>query len=218
MNRCLLRGLVLMVTLGVGMSANATLLEFKFEGTASGSVLNLGGPDINLSNAAFTVTGSTSSDTDLSPAFGVGVFFTMNVIDFGALGSFVSDVATTAFYLQNCGALGGVAIGCAGMNDTTGGSFTVGFGSVPGDVGLDGLPVGTDIATTLLSASNPFSLTNASGDSVNLNVESIDVFSIAVPSQGSIVQPAVAVPAPGSLLLIMLGMAGLAGFARSKLA
>ena len=133
----------------------------------------------------------------------MGIFPATSVFDFGALGSFVADSVSGNRYLQNCG-IPGVAINCAGLIDSIGGFFRVGFAAVPGDADAGGIPVGMNLLPTATSIGNPFRLANSSSDLLRLEIASIDQFSIT------------AVPAPGSLLLMFLGMAGLAGFVRNK--
>ena len=204
------KGLLLALTLGLGTSAHAVLLGYEFTGIAGvGSALNLGGPNINVSGAVFTISGSTTSDTDLSGSPAVGLYAATSVFDFGVLGSFTADAVSTDFYLQNCGAPG-IAVNCAGLLDGLAGSFLVVFPPVAGNANAGGIPLGTNIVPASVVANNPFVLTNSSGDILNLSIETIRQFSVTADT-GS-----VDVSAPGSLMLMALGMVGLVRVARRK--
>lgn len=91
-----------MLVLGLALSstANAALIDYSFNGTAgAGSSIDLGAGAIDLSGVSFTATGSVTDDTDLFPVSFFGLFAATTTYDFGAIGSFITDIGAE-FYAQ----------------------------------------------------------------------------------------------------------------------
>jgi hypothetical protein len=93
----------------VGMTApvaNAALLSYSFNMTAAaGSTLDLGSGLIDLTGVTYTITGNTTSDTDIyaggAVGDGIGQFAAASVFSFGVLGSFATDASSDHYYFQN---------------------------------------------------------------------------------------------------------------------
>jgi hypothetical protein len=86
--------------------AQALPLSYSFTGTLGGSAyLDLGNGRVDVSGAAFTVTGQTLDDVNVfgwPDAIGIGVFLSTSTYDFGSLGSFTTDIGSD-FYTQGRG-------------------------------------------------------------------------------------------------------------------
>ena len=188
--------------------ASASILQYEFVGVAgAGSSISFdGGSPVNVSGAAFTVTGHTVSDIDLSPSGDtIGEFAATSFYDFGSFGVFATN-AGGDFYFQDCGTIASVA--CAGLLDPAALGFIMSFApSVSGDPDAGGIPLGTiDATTTPTRTSSGFSTRtqiNSSGDSLTIDDNDPDFFPATI---SSLTVTATAAPEPASLALFGLGI------------
>ncbi len=180
--------------------AHAALLTYSFNGVASaGSLVDFGGGPVAVGGVAVSITGSTTTDVDLTAAGdGLGLFAATSTYDFGALGSFTTDVGGDT-YFQNCFSSTGIT--CVGMfNGGTG--FLLGFPEIVGDPDF-GMPIGTPAGGFFAGSDFRF-LQNVGGGQMFLSIDSLTAASIQ------------AVPEPGTLALVGLGLFYLASRHRAK--
>ncbi len=190
-----------LVAFGPARNARAVLLNYSFSMTAaSGSFVNLGMGPIDLSGVAFSITGMTTSDTDVYAGGivgdGIGEFAAMSVFDFGMIGSFATDASSGHYYFQDYGTPSSVS--GAGLAD-----LILGFGfagifspAVAGDPDF-GIPLGTPMVTSIAFA-NPWVIGNLSGQILSLNFDGTSVSSMTVTAKGP------SVPEGGSTLALLL--------------
>lgn len=188
--------LAALVAVACTAPADAALLSYSFTGvTAAGTLLDFGGGAVAADGIPFTVTGATTDDVDLTAvndAF--GLFAATSTYDFGAFGSFTTDIGGDR-YFQNCFGLG--AITCIGLFDpgATAG-FLLGFAPIAGDPDV-GMVIGTPSGAFLVGAESRY-LANGAGEQIFMKAASFSNMSIQ------------AVPEPGTLALFGLGLAALA--------
>lgn len=195
------------VAVGTASDARAVLLNYEFNMTAaSGSWMNLGSGSINLSGVAFTITGMTTSDTDLynggAVGDGIGEFAATSIFNFGALGSFTTDTSSDHYYFQNYS--GPSSVSGAGLANLP---IAVGFAgifspAVPGNPDF-GVALGSPTVDSTATG-NPWVIGNLSGQTLSLNFNSSSVTSMTVTEQGA------AVPDGASTLgLLFISLLGL---------
>jgi hypothetical protein len=205
--------LMLLVMLVAPSAALATPLTFSFTGVAGAdSSMNLGAGAFTLSGATFTASGSFVNDVDLFALVAQGVFASTVTYDFGALGSFTTDVGGD-FYFQSCG--GPSAIECVGLSNLL---VTQGFQlnftpPVAGNPDLGGIPIGTESADSSLFVTR--TQTNSSGHSLTL-ATGRDARRARLSSVTATATSPTPIPEPGTWLLLGAGLAGLAARRRRK--
>jgi hypothetical protein len=193
-------GLVLALGL-LPRPAAATTIDYSFRGVLGaigGGSLNLGnGTVIDLSGAAFTVTGHTISDVDFlhDPTDVVGMFAATATYDFGALGSFTTDAGGTR-YTQVASCWGGK---CGNDLQTLGGNYFLNV--VAGD------PT-TLAANGVLYFFPPFDF--ATNDWTNAGHQELQLSAGSTSGRQSIVNEATVtmapVPEPATLVLLTMGI------------
>ncbi|MCZ4316080.1 PEP-CTERM sorting domain-containing protein [Comamonadaceae bacterium G21597-S1] len=195
-------GAVLALVLSVlsSVPASAALLTYSFNGiTSAGSVLDLGGGPVDVGGIAVSITGTTTTDVDLTAVGdGLGLFAATSTYDFGALGSFTTDVGGDT-YFQDCSSPTGIT--CVGMFNGASG-FLLGFPEIVGDPDF-GMPIGTPAGGFLVGSEFRF-LQNGSGNQMFLSIDALTAASIQ------------SVPEPGTLALVGLGLFYLGSRYRAK--
>tara|TARA_R110001599_G_scaffold281341_1_gene483067 strand:+ start:221 stop:847 length:627 start_codon:yes stop_codon:yes gene_type:complete len=182
------------------MPASAALLNYSFNGIASaGSLVDFGGGPVDIGGTNVSITGTTTTDVDLTAVGdGLGLFASTSTYDFGALGSFTTDVGGDT-YFQDCSSPTGIT--CVGLFNG-GAGFLLGFPEIVGDPDF-GMPIGTPAGGFFVGSDFRF-LQNGGGDQMFLSIDSLSAASIQ------------AVPEPGTLALVGLGLFYLASRHRAK--
>ena len=183
--RSFIASAALVLGLAVSATGHAANVQYSFSGfTNSATLIDLGSGPVSAALVPFTVTGRTTNGVDLTPVGdGFGLFAATSTYDFGAFGSFTTNVGADR-YFQDC--FSNLAINCAGLYDPAqANGFLVGFDPIITDPDV-ALAVGSPTSAFFVGGANRY-FSNSAGQQLFLGYEWVPSLSVrAVPEPSSV--------------------------------